>query len=329
MEISVQTIGFLLLPGFGLMSYASAVEPLRAANLIAARPLYRWRHFAEASGDVVSSSGASVAAEPLDSLPEDLAWLFVCAGGEPGDWHRPAIYQALRRLSRAGVGLGGISGGAYLLASAGLLNAYDFTIHWEHVPALKEAFPALTPSRARTVADRDRLTCGGGISAMEMMQSLIAERMGATFARRVSDWFLHTGTSDPTGLQRSTVSRRYGVFHPALLTVLERMEMRIEAPMTRAAAAELSGLSLRQLDRLFANHLASTYLKTYKAIRIAEAVRLLRQSPLSIVEIAAATGFTNPSHFAREVRETTGRTPSDIRRRLADPNASVCERFSA
>ena len=98
--------------------------------------------------------------------------------------------------------------------------------------------------------------------------------------------------------------------------------------MTRAAAAELSGLSLRQLDRLFADHLASTYSRTYKAIRIAAAVRLLRQSPLSVVEVAAATGFTNASHFAREVRQTTGRTPSDIRRLLLDPNASLSERHS-
>ena len=30
-----QTVGLLLIPGFALMSYASVVEPLRAANLLA------------------------------------------------------------------------------------------------------------------------------------------------------------------------------------------------------------------------------------------------------------------------------------------------------
>ena len=33
-----QTVGFLLVPGFALMSYAAAVEPLRAANLISGKP---------------------------------------------------------------------------------------------------------------------------------------------------------------------------------------------------------------------------------------------------------------------------------------------------
>ena len=37
-------VGFLLLPDFALMSYASAVEPLRAANRLAGRELYAWRH---------------------------------------------------------------------------------------------------------------------------------------------------------------------------------------------------------------------------------------------------------------------------------------------
>ncbi|MGG2479046.1 GlxA family transcriptional regulator, partial [Rhizobium sp. BR5] len=32
--------GFILVPNFALMSYASATEPLRAANLIAGTDLY-------------------------------------------------------------------------------------------------------------------------------------------------------------------------------------------------------------------------------------------------------------------------------------------------
>ena len=41
-----QSVGFLLVPRFALMSYAAAVEPLRAANLISGKPLYRWWHAA-------------------------------------------------------------------------------------------------------------------------------------------------------------------------------------------------------------------------------------------------------------------------------------------
>ena len=38
---ATQHIGFMLLPDFALMSYASAIEPLRAANLLAGQPIYK------------------------------------------------------------------------------------------------------------------------------------------------------------------------------------------------------------------------------------------------------------------------------------------------
>src|SRR5690606_31514749 len=41
---AISRIGFLLIPDFPLMSYASAVEPLRAANRLAGKHLYHWWH---------------------------------------------------------------------------------------------------------------------------------------------------------------------------------------------------------------------------------------------------------------------------------------------
>ena len=46
-------VGFLLIDGFALMSFAAASEPLRAANLLARRPLYDVRHLAAAGEHAV------------------------------------------------------------------------------------------------------------------------------------------------------------------------------------------------------------------------------------------------------------------------------------
>ena len=37
-----EVMAFLLVPEFSMMSFASAVEPLRIANRLSGRPLYRW-----------------------------------------------------------------------------------------------------------------------------------------------------------------------------------------------------------------------------------------------------------------------------------------------
>ncbi|OLP57308.1 transcriptional regulator [Rhizobium rhizosphaerae] len=309
-----QTIGFLLLPNFALMSFASASEPLRAANLLAGTELYTVSLFSADGGTVASSSGLSMPCRSLAEGGEGCHTLFVCAGGGPQDWRaaEPAFPQ-LRRLARLGVRIGGISSGAFVLAACGLLEGRDFTLHWEHALLLKETFPHLSPRQARFVLDGDRITCAGGVAPLDMMHALISARMGADFARRVSDWYLHTGLAQPEAAQRSTAAERFGTHHPALLTVLEKMEATIEQPLDRQAMARLAGISPRHLDRLFARHMARGFLETYRSIRLAHGRRLVEQSPLSVAEIAFATGFSSAGHFSRAFSEAYGMTPHALR----------------
>jgi transcriptional regulator GlxA family with amidase domain len=311
---NLQHVGFILIPGFALMSYASATEPLRAANLLAGREIYRISNFSPEGKHAHSSSGVLVPTEPLPSRRSELGTVFVCAGGSPREWQYPALLSCLRQLSREGVRIGGISGGPYLLAQAGLLAERDFTIHWEYAPALLEAFPDLAPRQARFVIDSNRITCGGGIASLDMMHALIAERMGQDFARRVSDWYLHTEVGEPAAPQRASLAERYGVHHPGLLSVLEKMEETIEMPLDRSAMARIAGITPRHLDRLFATHLSSGFLDQYRQIRLQHARRLLEQSPLSISQIAVATGFSNGAHFSRVFRRAYGMAPSDVRK---------------
>ncbi len=305
----MQTYGFILLPGFALMSFAAATEPLRAANILAGKELYRVEAFSVAGGMVESSSGVCVPTEKLAKAGKGLHTIFVCAGGGPADWKSPEIAAALRRLTREGVRIGGISGGPYLLAEAGVLANRRFTIHWEHAPALMEAFPDLVPERARYVIDGNCITCGGGIAPLDMMSAVIAERLGADFARRVSDWYLHTHIEEASGAQRASRAETYGTHHPRLLTLLEKMETTLEQPMDRAAMAAFAGITPRHLDRLFAGEMGTTFQAVYRRMRLEHARRLLRQSAMSVAEVAMATGFASASHFSRVYRAEMGVTP--------------------
>jgi AraC family transcriptional regulator, glycine betaine-responsive activator len=311
---NIQRFGFLLLPNFALMSYASATEPLRAANLLAGVCLYEAVPLSLGGVAVTSSGGVDIACKDVAVYGTELHTIFVCAGGHPSDWARgDALHGILRRLSRIGVRIGGISSGAFVLAAAGLLDNRDFTIHWEHAPALREAFPRLSPRHARYVLDGDRITCGGGVAPLDMMHALISERMGAHFARRVSDWYLHTAIADPADPQRGSAAERFGTRHPALLLALEKMEATIEQPLDRPAMARFVGLSERHLDRLFTGELKCGFLEKYRQIRLDHARRLLEQSPLTISEIAAATGFSSASHFSTAFRSHFLKTPKQWR----------------
>ncbi|MGV8637262.1 GlxA family transcriptional regulator, partial [Pseudomonas aeruginosa] len=55
-----QTIGFLLLDNFTLISLASAVEPLRMANQLSGRELYRWHTLSLDGHQVWASDGRQI-----------------------------------------------------------------------------------------------------------------------------------------------------------------------------------------------------------------------------------------------------------------------------
>jgi len=312
-------VGFLLIPSFSLLSYASAVEPLRAANRVSGRSLYTWRHVSGQGRPIEASSGLAIAADHAISDDVDLDMLLVCAGGNPALHRNARTLSWLRKLARRGVRIGGISGGPYILARAGLLDGYRCTIHWEHMAGFREEFPQLDTRRTLYEIDRDRLTCAGGIAGFDMMRAIIAAEHGSALAAAVSEWFLQTQLRSGSGPQRLTLRERYGVAHPKLLEALKAMEDRTQKPLSRNELAAATALSVRQLERLFANHLGTTIGDLYLKIRLDRARTLVHETALPLLEIAIACGFANGSHFSRAYRARYGQSPRRDRDAIREP----------
>lgn len=310
----VKRFGFLLIDDFALMSFASAIEPLRAANILAGRTLYDWATIGVGRERAVASLGLPVQTQHIVGADLDLDTLIVCAAGNPAEFADAATLQWLRRLARRGVRIGGVSGGPFILARAGLLDGYRCTIHWEHVPAFRESFPQLALRRSLYVIDRDRLTCAGGIAALDMMHAVVAAEQGRVLADKVSEWFVQTEIRLGTGAQRRSLQERYETANAHLLAALALIESHIERPLSRQALAAAAGISLRQLERLFASHLQTTLDKHYCDIRLERARTLLRQTAMPVAEVGLASGFQSPSHFSRLFKQRYGHAPTQERR---------------
>jgi transcriptional regulator GlxA family with amidase domain len=302
-------VGFLLIDDFALMSFASAIEPLRAANNLSGRRLYEWFHVSVDGKAINASSGLSIKPDCAIDAAQPFDIVLVCAGGNPTRFSDRAAMTWLRGLARRGVAIGGISGGPFVLARAKVLDGYRCTIHWEHVPAFVEAFPQLQLTRNLFEIDRDRMTCGGGVAGLDMMHALIRRDHGQELALRISDWFLQANIRLGDASQRTP--RRDGALgHPKLQGAIDLMERRLREPASRAEIARAAGLSVRQLERLFADNLKTSIERRYLAIRLQRARILLRQTALSVTQIGAQCGFVSASHFSRAYRQRFARTPS-------------------
>lgn len=314
-EVPIQ-LALVLIPGFALMSYAAIVEPFRAANALAGREAYSWRHVSLDGAPVMASNGANFLVEQGLESAVAASIVIVFAGGDPRGISAPGLSAWLRRQDRAGKLVAGVSAGPYLLARAGLLDGYRATIHWDHRDAFLRDFPKVALEEALYVIDRRRVTCAGGMAGMDLASELIRQSFGPgapALAAQVSDWFIHPEPRPADRPQRPGIGERYPRAGPRVLNTLAAMEANLDEPLSRIALASVCGTTIRQLERLFVREVGETIAGHYLRLRLDRAAHLLRTTGLTVTEVGLACGFSTSSHFSRTFLARFGVPPSKAR----------------
>lgn len=303
-----RTIGVLLFDAFSNLCLANAIEPFRAVNTLSGKPMYRW-HYLGINGETVhSSSGLPVQPEAPLSAFEGGDFLFVM----PSYGHRaldtPQCRQQLRLAAKRFNTLVGLDTGSFLLASAGLLDGYRATCHWDWLAELEDGFPDTDVTSDRVVIDRDRASCGGATTALELVISLIEQHHGPMLGLDVSAFFMH-GEHGPD--HNPMLRLPPGNVVRAAAAIMRR---HTEQTLPIAEIAARMRLSQRALEVHFARAAGRSPKAVYTSIRLREAHRMARQTNLSIAEISARIGYSDATAMARAFRKEFGLSPLQVRR---------------
>ena len=300
-----------------MIALVNAVEPLRMANLVTAQPAYEWSLVTLEGEPARASNGLQLSATlPLERLGS-VDILFVCGGIDVRTSVSPAVLSALRRVSERRIPLGALCTGGYALAKAGLLDHYRATIHWENLTALREEFPRVQLRDQLFTIDRDRFTCSGGIAPLDLMLTLVKEKLGPKTSQAISEQFILDRVRDARDRQYVPLRAQIGVSHASLIQVAQLMDQHIEEPLSLDRIAAAAGLSRRQIERLFKRHLGYAPKKYYLQARLRRARELLLQTSMSVLDIATACGFRSPHHFSKCYRAQFGCPPTSERRASA------------
>ncbi len=305
-------IGMLLLPAFNSMAAQTFIDPFRAANYLRGTTIYQWQFLSLAGEDVVASNGLVTSQNGhFAKIDLSLDFLVINSSWTPERFQDDTLQSRLRYLAYQGTTLIGIDTGAFVMAFAGLLDGYQATVHYEHFNSFRELFPSTILEERLFVIDRDRLSCCGGMAAIDLALEIIRRQQGLDLANAAAHYIFKERLRAGNELQQSHSFEPIGYAVPDLLReAIVLMERNLEHPLRLTEIANTVGVSQRQLERLFRKHTALTPVRYYINIRLDRARALLTQTELPIVEIASACGFNNTEHFSRAYKRRFDIVPS-------------------
>ena len=142
---------------------------------------------------------------------------------------------------------------------------------------------------------------------------LFADSLGTALAARLlrlDEYSQAHAPSRVTGIDRKRVER-----------IQDYIEENLGDGLSLAAIAAAGATSVSTLKSTFRRATGQSVYQYVIQRRVALAERLLKESPMSITEVAMAAGFAHHSHLIRHLRRWRGMTPSTIRGKLRDREA--------
>jgi transcriptional regulator GlxA family with amidase domain len=308
----MQTIGFLLHPGFSPMGLAVAAA-FDLANQQSVRQgcdqTYQFVMLSEAGGLVRGGMGIAVETEVLSERHLDLV---IIGGGIEAA--TPVTIAFLRNaVGRVGR-IAATCTAAFVLAEAGLLDGRRATTHWARARELQRRYPSAKIEEDRIfVEDGPIWTSAGMTAGIDLALAFIERDLGVEMARSVS---------------RALVlyhRRTGGQSQFSALLELEPKSDRIQKVLTHARrhlanrldVEELAGvacLGTRQFNRIFARETGQSPAKAIENLRLEAARNLMEDTDQTIDAVARQTGFADRDRMRRAFLRSFGQTPQTMRR---------------
>jgi AraC-like DNA-binding protein len=106
-----------------------------------------------------------------------------------------------------------------------------------------------------------------------------------------------------------------------LAPVMEFVKGNYAEFITLKQAASLAKMSVPQFVRVFKTVAGMSFVTYVTHVRLSRAARLLKESSLTIAQVAYEVGFSDQSYFDRRFKEAFGQTPREFRQLRERPSA--------
>lgn len=311
-------IAFLLYPQILTTAISIPIEMFHAANQAPGRIQHDdlcIRFVGERYGPVRLAGGLEVVATADFAADIDADLAFVPPmWGSP--WHIIASQQAaqqwLQRYYQQGGKIIATGTGVGLVAAAGLLAGRVATTHWYYLARFKRRFEHVNFQEQHFVTHQDGIYCAGSINAQtELILYFVEKLFGQPALALVEQQFMHE-------IKRRIATPYYepgGHVHndEMVSQVQSWIRSNFRKPVNAQQLQQVAGQSARQLRRRFTQATGQSPVSYMTRIRLQEAQSLLRDTDLSITEIAYSIGYGTAAYFAKQFKKSTAMTATEYR----------------
>lgn len=234
------------------------------------------------------------------------------------------LAEAFARI-RPGTRIASICTGAFVLASAGLLDGHTATTHWRYTDLFFRLFPQVKLDPDVLYTDEGNvLTSAGCASGIDLCLHMIRRDQGTAVANDVARRTVVPPHRE--GGQVQYIRRPVPALSaPATSVAREWALRRLGEPITLGQLASLEAMSVRNFNRRFREEVGMTPMNWLIQQRIERARELLEESDLSIDQVAAKTGLGTAANLRQHFHTALGISPSAYRttfRGHADPQSA-------
>jgi len=305
--------------GFSELEVAAITHTLQVVNQVIESDLCHWSFVSDTPGFLTGAGGQIIRAVP--AVPgHNFSDHMIVVGGlvsKPHEW-----LPRLRSMTRDGLIVVLLSSAASAYIKAIKPANTTVTTHWcDHV-VLRETCYRSEISNRLSERNGNIITAAGVGSTSELVIELLADVLSAPEMTEIGNRLVLPSIRNSRAEQPNSIADIYPCFDRNLSQAIKIMEQEIEQPIPVGDLARRIGISTRQLGRKFNANLGTTPAKFYKNSRLKQARILVEETPLSVLEIALATGFSSSNSLSKAFRDEYGMTPFQVRARKTIPATS-------
>lgn len=305
-------LAFVIFPDFQILDVTGPVAAFEIASRY--RPgAYEIRVVTPGGGEVPSSSGVKLAAEPLGLSDVDT---IVVSGGD-GTRALEAlagIVAWLRDEAGAVRRVASVCSGAYLLAEAGLLDGRRATTHWGSTDDFSRRYPKVRLDADRIFIREGNIWTSAGITAgIDLALALIEDDLGLAVARRTAQQLV-VHQRRPGGQSQFSALLDLGGRSGRFAELMDWMRANLARPLTVENLAERACMSPRNFARAFTAETGTTPAKAVERLRLEAARTEVEAGRTPIDRIAELVGFGDPERMRRAFLRAFGQPPQALRR---------------